>query len=183
MGLTPPTCHLKLNAYKLKTSLAHRDRLGVEFFDFVGGGRVGCGGGGDFHLDESFGKGFGVYDEGVACTFGLGFVLELACLRVGVDGEEGTAGGDSGNEGAGSAFVPFKVAAAVVVIGLRHGIGYSSDFHDFTREDVLISRKIFITASVAPCGTGRPSHVANRVGDGGGIDGVAPESRGIRGVG
>ena len=62
-------------------------------------------------------------------------------LRVGVDGEEGTAGGDSGDEGAGSAFVPLEVAAAVVVIGLRDCIGDPRDFHDFGWKNVLVGWK------------------------------------------
>ncbi len=51
---------LKLNAYKLKTSIPHRDALRVEFFDFVLGSRGGRGRCGDFDFDEGFGEGFGV---------------------------------------------------------------------------------------------------------------------------
>ena len=152
--------------------------MGVEFFDLVLGWcgccSVRCSRSNDFDFHQCFCQGFGV-----------DISLFIEGLRVGVNGEEGTACGDSGDEGAGSAFVPFKVSRIVGVIGLIHLIGDSSDFHDFTREDVLISRKNFITASVAPCGTGRPTHVADVVDDhgGSGIDGVAPEPHGVRGVG
>ena len=78
--------------------------MGVEFFDFVLSRRAGCGGSGDFDFDERFGKDFGVDFELI------GRRVLASSLRVGVDGEEGTSGSDGGNEGAGSAFVPFEVA-------------------------------------------------------------------------
>ena len=80
--------------------------MGVEFFDLVLGWcgccSVRCSRSNDFDLYQGFGKGFGV-----------DIPLFIEGLRVGVNGEEGTACGDSGDEGAGSAFVPFEVASAV----------------------------------------------------------------------
>ena len=120
--------------FGMKKTLFHRNRLAVELFDFVLGWG-GCGGsGGDF--DHGFGEVLGVGNESPVDFF--------ACLRVGVDGEEGTSGGDGRDQGAGSAFVPFEVAAAVVVSGQRdgiNGIGDSGDFHDFGGEDVLVGRE------------------------------------------
>ena len=69
-------------------SLAQGDRLGVEFFDFVFGGGCGRGGIGDFYFHQGFSEGFGVDYKRIACTLSLVFIFELACLRVGVDGEE-----------------------------------------------------------------------------------------------
>ena len=79
-----------------RLSLAHRDRLGVELFDFVLGGRGSSCGRGDFDFYQGFVEGFGVDDA-----------LFIEGLRVGVDGEKGASGGDRRDEGAGSAFVPF----------------------------------------------------------------------------
>ena len=72
------------------------------------------------HLHQCFSEGFG---------FDVAGYVESLC--VGEDGEEGTTGGNSWDEGAGTAFVPFDVPAAVTCITRRDGIGHSSDFHDF----------------------------------------------------
>ena len=81
--------------------------MGVEFFDFVNG----CSGGGswrgDFDFYQRFGEVLGVDYERITRAFGLGFVLELACLRVGEDGEEVAAGGEAGEEGAQAALIFF----------------------------------------------------------------------------
>ena len=117
--------------FGMKKTLFHRNRLAVELFDFVLGWG-GCGGsGGDF--DHGFGEVLGVGNESPVDFF--------ACLRVGVDGEEGTSCGNRRDEGAGSAFVPFEVVAAVVVVGLGDGIGDTGDFHDFGGEYVLVGWK------------------------------------------
>ena len=84
----PPTLYSPRSGACRCLLLAHRNRLGVEFFDFVFGRSGGCGRGCDFDLDEGFGKGFGVDYERITRAFGLGFVLELACLRVSVYGEQ-----------------------------------------------------------------------------------------------
>ena len=98
------------------SSISHREILGVEFFDFVFGRSGGCGRGCDFDLDEGFGKDFGVDYERITRAFGLGFVLELACLRIGVDGEEVTAGGEAGEEGAQAPFVLFNAIRRIKCI-------------------------------------------------------------------
>jgi len=118
------------NLFWHEKTLFHRNRLAVELFDFV----LGWGGcGGDFDFDQRFGE-----------VLGVDVLLVVQGLGVGVDGEEGTSGGDGRDQGAGSAFVPFEVAAAVVVSGQRdgiNGIGDSGDFHDFGGEDVLVGWK------------------------------------------
>ena len=78
------------------------------------------------------------FHQGFGESFAINVALSIERLGVGIDSEEGTSGGDSGDEGAGSAFVPFEVAAAVIVVGLRNGIGDSLNFHDLGREDVLV---------------------------------------------
>jgi len=110
-------------------------------------------------------------------------LLVVQGLGVGVDGEEGTSGGDGRDKGTGSAFVPFEMAAAVVVVGLRNGIGDSLDFHDFGGEDILVSRESSVAPTRIPSGVWRPFHIADRVGDGGGIRRISFESGGIRRVG
>ncbi len=90
----PPTFYSPRSGACRCLLLAHRDRLGVEFFDFVLGGRGGCGGGGDFYFDEGFGEGLGV-----DCA------LFVQSLRVGVDGEEVAAGGEAGEEWGQAEFV------------------------------------------------------------------------------
>ena len=118
------------------------DRLRIEFFDFINSRRCGRSWGFDFNLHQGFGEGFGVEYKWVACTFGLVFISELASLGIGVDGKEGTPGGDGGNEGAGAAFIPFEVAVGVIIIGLQDRIGDAGDFHNFRGKDVLVDRKI-----------------------------------------
>jgi hypothetical protein len=72
--------------FGMKKTLFHRNRLAVEFFDFVLGWG-GCGGScGDF--DHGFGEVLGVHVTG--------FIQRLC---VGVDGEEVTAGGCSWEKG------------------------------------------------------------------------------------
>ena len=175
----------------LKLLLPYRDALCVEFFDFVFSGLRCSRRGVDFDFHQGFGEGFGLDDKGVACAFGLVFILELACLCVGVDGEEGATGADGRNQGAGSAFVPFEVAAAVVVVGLGDGIGDSGDFHDFGGEDVLVdweflgissASRVTCGVSFSPCGICRPGHVADGIGYRGRVCGVAFESGGVCGI-
>lgn len=91
----------------LKTSVPHRNRLGVEFFDPVLGWcgccSVRCSRGNDFDLYQGFGKGFGVRNESPVYFF--------ACLREGVNGEEVAAGGEAGKESAQSSLVLFNASA------------------------------------------------------------------------
>ena len=73
-------------------SLAQGDRLGVEFFDFIGGWSRG--GGGDFDFDECFCEGFGI--DGALFVQGL---------SIGINGEEVAAGGCAGEEWGQAEFV------------------------------------------------------------------------------
>ena len=69
------------NSLPLPLQLLNGNRLSIEFFDFVGG--RGCGrwvGRNLFDFHQSLGDGFGVRNKRVGCTFGLVFILELACL-------------------------------------------------------------------------------------------------------
>ncbi len=122
------------------------------------------------HFHHRFREGFGVGYEGVDCAFRLIFVLELACLCVGIDGEEGASGGDGGYEGAGSALIPFEVAAAVVVVGLRESICDSVDFHDFGGEDILVSGESSVVPTRIPSGVVGPVQITNGIGYCIGID-------------
>ena len=101
-GCLRPSIHHSCACRRLL--LAQGDGLGVEFFDFVGGGGDcavgGSGWGFDFDFHQSFGEGFGVNDKWVGIAFGEVFVLQLACLRIGVDGEEVTLQGQTGEESA-----------------------------------------------------------------------------------
>ena len=100
--------------FGIKKTLFHRNRLAVELFDFVLGWG-GCGGsGGVFDFHQRFGEVLGVDYERITCTFGLGFVLELACLRVGVDGEEVAAEAEAGEECGQSIFVYFRIGVMVI---------------------------------------------------------------------
>ena len=113
-----------------RLSLAHRDRLGVELFDFVLGGRGSSCGRGDFDFYQGFGKGFGV---DVAC-----FVQSLG---VGVDGVEVAASGEAGEEGAQAALVFFDASIILIriisekILVSRTVIRYPSNFRDFTGKD------------------------------------------------
>ncbi len=82
-----PIRFLKLNAYKLKTSIPHRDALRVEGFDFVNSCGCRCGGGGDFDFHERFGE-----------VLGVGVTGFIQRLRIGIDGEEVAAGGGTGKK-------------------------------------------------------------------------------------
>ena len=83
----PPTLYSSRSGACRRLLLAQGDRLGVEFFDFVLGGRGGRGRCGDFDFDEGFGEGFRV-----------DIAQFIQGLSVGVDREEVAAGGGAGEK-------------------------------------------------------------------------------------
>ena len=78
--------------FGMKKTLFHRNRLAVEFFDFVLGWG-GCGGsGGDFDFHQRFGEVLGVDFKLVRCR------INASRLRISIDAEEVTAGGGAGKK-------------------------------------------------------------------------------------